>query len=202
MTYQVLSSGEVITIGKDEYLKGYAPENILKGQNGMIYYPANMAGDDIIHIVKGNSKTGEEVLNFNLPIELTCDHRCECYKDRKCYACSGCYLYSNNQFTYTQNYNFIKSDKYCFEDVLAIFQKAIDETGAKLFRFFTCGDIPNKRFFRIMVELAYNNPDVKFWSYTKKYYIVNDYLKHWQDENTKKNNFPKQSCNCLFPLDE
>lgn len=56
------------------------------------------------------------------------------------------------------------------------FQLVIDLTGCKLWRYFTCGDIADSRFLQVMVRLAENNPSVKFWSYTKKYEIVNNWI--------------------------
>ena len=46
-----------------------------------------------------------------------------------------------------------------------------------LFRFFDAGDIPSYEFFCGMVELAKDFPDIKFMSFTKKYDIVNEWLK-------------------------
>ena len=183
MAYKINEHGQLELINQSEYLSPefFSKENIRHGANGMVYYPKELTTDRFIHIVKGNTKTGDEVGNFNLPIEYTCDHRCECYKDKKCYACGGCYNYSTNQVTYTQNYNFIRSDRYDFEDIIKVFSTVIHAENFKLFRYFTCGDIPNKRFFEIMVEIAYQNPTVKFWAYTKKYYIVNEYLKHFDN---------------------
>lgn len=48
------------------------------GQNGKKYADRQTVTDTILHVVMGNSKTGEEVVNFNFPIEYTCKHTCEC----------------------------------------------------------------------------------------------------------------------------
>ena len=135
------------------------------------------------------------MINFNFPIELTCNHACECYKNATCYACNGCYLFASNQALYSENLNFYNTcDNETFINAL---QLVIDKTGYKLFRYFTCGDIPNNRFIDCMVSLAKRNPTVKFWSYTKKYNIVNSWIdsngslpenlvivfSHWMNEN-------------------
>jgi hypothetical protein len=153
------------------------PFVIAKGSNGKNYVVNTTVSNEFLHIFSGNSKTGEKVINFNFSIEYTCDHRCECYKDAKCYAESGCYLFADNQAKYTENINFFKNatDK----EMIAAIQLAIDTFQYDLFRYFTCGDIPNSRFFNIMVAVALANPGIKFWSYTKKYEIVNK----WIDEN-------------------
>ena len=168
---------------------------IAKGQNNRNYVKKETVANNILHIVPGNEKTGIHVTSLNFPIEYTCNHSCECYKESKCYAESGCYLFANNQAGYSENYNFYKAcDK---ETFIKAVQLGIDYYGNKLFRYFTCGDIPNYAFIDCMVELAKNNPDIMFWTYTKKYHLVNLWLdcngdlpenltiifSHWLNEN-------------------
>ena len=150
------------------------PFDVKRGTNGRNYVTLSSVGSDRLNVAEGNSKTGSNVINFNFPIEMTCNHACECYKNATCYACNGCYLFANNQALYSENLNFFNNNPYhVFIDAL---QLVIDKTGYKLFRYFTCGDIPNSRFLDCMVTLAERNPDVKFWTYTKKYHIVNSYI--------------------------
>ena len=75
------------------------------------------------------------------------------------------------------------------EQFVCALQFAINEIGYKLFRYFTCGDIPNSRFVDCMVQLAKNNPDIEFWSYTKKYNICNKYVSEYGGSIEKA--FPK-----------
>lgn len=148
-----------------------------KGANQGNYVLRESVVDYVLHVVDGNSKTGKNVINLNFPIEYTCKHTCECYTEKACYAESGCYLYSDNQASYSENFNFfcaVDSETFC-----KAVQMAIEKMGFKLFRYFTCGDIVNYRFFECMVTIAKENPSVRFWSYTKKYEIVN----RWLDEN-------------------
>lgn len=166
---------EIITEGQRKNLeKGYV---IKKGNNGVNCVTLNSVSSVFCSISEGNDKTGKNVINFNLPVEFTCNHLCECYKNKVCYACSGCYLWGNNQSKYSENLNYFNSVS--SDEFIATVQIAIDEFKYNLFRFFTCGDIPNKRFLSCMVKIAENNPDIRFWSYTKKYSIVNG----WIDEN-------------------
>ena len=148
-----------------------------KGSNKRNFVERSTVCSDILHVVEGNSKTGKHVINFNFPIEYTCTHCCECYKNATCYAESGCYLFADNQAGYSENFNFYKTSTK--EEFCKALQIAIDYFGFSLFRYFTCGDIPDSDFLSIMVEMAINNPAVKFWSYTKKYEIVNK----WIDKN-------------------
>lgn len=150
---------------------------VAKGSNGKNYVVKESVCSDILHVNEGNTKTGEKCINYNFPIEYTCKHDCECYKNGTCYAESGCYLFANNQANYSENYNFYKAnDKETFVNAL---QLAINTFKFNLFRYFTCGDIPNVNFIDCMVKLAINNPGIKFWSYTKKYNLVNS----WIDNN-------------------
>lgn len=153
------------------------PFEIRKAVNGKNYVVKETVSDCFLNVSEGNSKTGEKCVNFNFSIEYTCDHNCECYKKGLCYAESGCYLFACNQAKYSENINFYKAAG--TEFFCKALQLAIDTFKYNLFRFFTCGDIPNKQFVDCMVKLAKDNPDIRFWSYTKKYNIVNS----WIDEN-------------------
>ena len=163
---------EMIT--KEEWIKIRLPFEIAKGKNGKNFVTLKSVVNYIIHVSEGNSKTGEHCLNFNFSIEHTCNHDCECYIEGLCYAEGGCYLFGDNQCGYTENVVFYNSVP--DEIFIAALQKAIDITGFGLFRFFTCGDIPNYRFIEIMVKLAKDNPSIEFWSYTKKYQLCNRYV--------------------------
>ena len=146
------------------------------GENGKKFVEKNTVAFSFLNVSDGNSKTGNAV-NFNLPIEYTCGHACECYKSALCYAEQGCYCFADNQALYSENLNFFLD--HTNKEFIDGLQIAIDYFNYSMFRYFTCGDIPNTRFFKCMVQLAKNNPSIRFWSYTKKYEIVNK----WIDEN-------------------
>lgn len=154
------------------------------GKNGLNFINC-FTVDGIMHVTKqGNSKTGKPVGSFNFPVEQSCNHNCECYKSKACYACGGFYQMPDNMLLYAENLKyFIENDN---ETFIEKFCEALKKNGNKKFRYFTIGDILNKRFFACMIEIARRMPDVKFWSYTKKYNIVNS----WCDKNGIKN-FPK-----------
>ena len=166
---------------------------IKTGENGRKY--VDMASvHPVFHCTDGNSKTGR-CGNYNLPIEYTCKHSCACYRDKACYAENGCYLFTDNQVMYSENLRFflLASD----DEFVQAVNEYIRENRLQLFRYFTCGDIPNTRFLRLMVRIAAENPTVKFWSYTKKYQIVNRFMdnggalpenlviifSHWMNDN-------------------
>lgn len=144
------------------------------GGNGLKYVPFRSVRNDGVNFSWKNSKTGR-VIAFNLPVELTCDHKCECYSKKNCYACGGCYQFTLNQALYSENlYYFLTHSK---AEFIAVIVDAIKRHKSRiLFRWFTCGDIPNRKFFECMVEIARECPDIKFWTYTKKYAIVNSFI--------------------------
>lgn len=170
---------------------------ISKGMNGLNFIDYRTVEGDL-HVTKqGNSKTGAPVGSFNFPVEQTCNHLCECYKSTACYACGGFYQMPDNMRRYAENLAFfLKHDSETFVDMFCEMLKA---NGNELFRYFTIGDIVNSRFFACMAEIARRMPDVKFWSYTKKYNIINKWcnvngienfpenltiiFSHWLNEN-------------------
>lgn len=157
---------------------------ISKGENGLNYINC-FSVEGKMHVTKqGNSKTGAPVGSYNLPVEQSCNHNCECYKSKACYACGGFYQMPDNMLSYAENLMFfLKHDNKEFCDK---FCEELAKNKNKKFRYFTIGDILNSRFFECMIENARRMPEVKFWSYTKKYNIVN----RWCDVNGIEN-FPK-----------
>lgn len=150
------------------------PYKVMTGQNGMKYVDRHTVRTEHINLSLSNSKTGK-VIAFNLPVEMSCDHKCECYSKRNCYACGGCYNFSLNQAMYAENLTFFLMHN--SSDFVERITTAIKRhKSRKLFRWFTCGDILNKRFLACMIEIARQNPGIKFWTYTKKYEIVNRYI--------------------------
>ena len=145
---------------------------VKQGQNGRKFVDVASV-KPVFHASTGNTKTGPAG-NYNLPIEYTCRHDCECYKLGKCYACQGCYLFASNQALYSENYRYYKENT--AETLAATIVDFIDANNLHLFRYFTCGDIPGAKFLDAVVLAAIARPDVKYWLYTKKYHIVNKYL--------------------------
>lgn len=157
---------------------------IRQGENGLNYISCFDVPENI-HVTKqGNSKTGKAIGCFNFPVEQSCNHRCECYKSKACYACGGFYQMPDNMNNYAENLAFFL--KHSSKDFCDYFCEQLAKNKNKKFRYFTIGDILNRRFFDCMIENARRMPDVIFWSYTKKYNIVNS----WVDENGLEN-FPE-----------
>ncbi len=158
------------------------PYIVAVGSNGKKYVKKESV-DAIFHMTDGNSKTGR-CGNYNLPIEYTCDHNAPCYKDGVCYAENGCYMFASNQAGYSENLNYFNActDKE-FADSVAWY---LMKEKLSLHRWFTCGDIPNARFLSCMCMIAEMMPNVEFWSYTKKYRLVNQFC----DDNGGRSAIP------------
>lgn len=166
----LLNPEKVLEIGKNVQRQVY---ELRVDPYGFKYVTKETAASDRVNFSDGNSKTGP-ALTFSLPIPYTCRADCECRTKGRCYGCSGCYNYGSNQVLYTENLNFFNSQP--SPVFVAACSLAVAVSGCSIFRWFGVGDLPNRRFLECMVEIANQNPGVKFWAYTKKYNIVNSFL--------------------------
>ncbi len=138
----------------------------------------------VFHWSKKNSKVGKAI-GVNFPIFYTCRHDCECYTKKVCYAQCGCYMFNSNQQIYAENYKFYMENPIAWWKTL---QNTVN-TEAKnyeLLRFFECGDFPRMAFVSELVDFANDNPELKIWLYTKKYFFVNRYC-----DNNGVNSIPE-----------
>lgn len=122
-----------------------------------------------VKISKGNSKMGS-IPSVSLPAGLTCRHDCECCK--KCYAMKLERLRKSVREAYRNNYDLLQSDSdtYWREVEASIMM-------SRFFRFHVSGDIPNSEYFQKMVFIADRNQHCNILCFTKKYDIVNKYLR-------------------------
>ena len=168
-----------------ETLPKYKARNfqVKVGENGFKYVLIGSVVINHLHISLENGKTGK-VFAWNFPIEYTCKHDCACYKNKNCYACGGCYTFHSNQAKYTENLAFFLN--HSTTEIVNALQFILDNNPSiKLFRAFTCGDIPNAKFIDVMRILAGKNQHIRFWFYTKKYDLVNHYTERNGYINTR-----------------
>lgn len=122
--------------------------------------------------VGSNSKLGKNVASISFPIWNTCRHDCECFREKKCYGCNGCYNFTDNQIRYAENLAYFNS-----HDVDTI----VNNIKTKLYnkvdtlRFFGIGDFTPK-ILEVFVELARTCEWLTVYCYTKKYDMVNSYV--------------------------
>ncbi|MCI6808581.1 MAG: hypothetical protein MR958_00005, partial [Spirochaetia bacterium] len=129
-----------------------------------------------IHMTTKNSKTGMGVLDLAVPT-CCCREDAPCKKDG-CYCMKGCQQIATVQASYLRNLRLYNNDP---EDFWGQVDFKLKHSGLSLCRFFDAGDIPDYNFFEGMVKTALRNPKIKFMAFTKKYFIVNE----WLSENEK-----------------
>ncbi|MBQ8619108.1 MAG: hypothetical protein IJ418_16550 [Clostridia bacterium] len=126
---------------------------------------------DHVHISKGVTKLGAAIPSVSLPPVLSCRQDAPCYS--KCYARKGRFAFSHNKSLLQRNLDIWNEDRDSFErDVtIAAFH-------SRFFRWHSAGDIPDEAYLDMMVRVAKQLTNTKFLCFTKKYEMVNDYLKN------------------------
>lgn len=125
-----------------------------------------------IHVTNKNSKTGMGILDLAFPT-------CTCREDAPCKHKGACYcLKGRQQMTvvlgaYYRNYRLYNENPDSFFEQL---EYKIKFSGLAKVRFFDAGDFPDYYFVEKACELVQKFPDVKFMAFTKKYFLVNQYM--------------------------
>lgn len=126
-----------------------------------------------IKISKSNSKLGL-IPSVSLPPILTCRQACPCQTD--CYALKGRYRFQNVKNNLSSNLElYITSPDQYFNEI----KEAIDGGIVRYsyFRWHAAGDIVDEDYFIRMVKLAEELPHVNFLAFTKKYELVNNFIR-------------------------
>lgn len=122
-----------------------------------------------VKISKGNSKMGQ-IPSVSLPAGKTCRSDCGCSK--LCYAKKLERMRPSVRQAYQHNLDLLNrdSDTYWREVEASIMM-------SRFFRFHVSGDIPDAIYFKHMVDIAQANNHCEILCFTKKYGIVNNYIK-------------------------
>lgn len=128
-----------------------------------------------LHVVisKGNKKIGHTMNVSLLPI-FTCANCKECKSF--CYDIKACLQYPKNVLSARVNNTVLvrKNMEQYFEQI----EKAIQKRRKNFyFRWHVAGDILSAEYFDNMVRIAKKYPHFRFWTYTKNYSLVNEYVK-------------------------
>ena len=123
-----------------------------------------------VSISKGNSKMGA-IPSVSLPPVITCAQNCTCAN--KCYAAKLCRIYPSVWKAYMNNFQIMEENMH--EDFRQVTQAAAT---TRYFRWHVSGDIPNMEYFMRMALTALALPNTEFLTFTKRYDIVNEYLKN------------------------
>lgn len=131
-----------------------------------------------IRISTTNSKLGYQIPSISLLPQCSCREDAPCKKG--CYGKKGTFLYKNVIESQETNYViYINNPKKYFDEIITYLNDAL--ISYKYFRWHTVGDIVDANYFKGMIRTAQKCKQVKFLCFTKKFDIVNDFLK---DGNT------------------
>lgn len=125
-------------------------------------------------ISNGNRKIGK-TLNVSLPPIMTCANCKEC--KYLCYDVKACLQYPNTVIdARIRNLVILLKDR---DEYFNRIQRKLNKRKAnKAFRWHVAGDIIDYDYFDRMVSIARLNPDFTFWTYTKNYSVVNEWIKN------------------------
>lgn len=129
-----------------------------------------------VHISRGISKLGVAIPSVNLPPVITCRKDAPCRE--KCYARKGRFAFSHNKDLARQNLRIWEEDPEFFEREIVIAAYC-----SRFFRWHSSGDIPDRGYLQMMVNVANKCPGTEFLCFTKKYEMINEYM-------TERGKFP------------
>ncbi len=154
----------------------YSNETLKKAMEGLrkATTDAMMKSFDEIalHISQGNRKIGR-VHNFSMAPGLTCANCAGCI--RYCYDIKAVIQYKNVLNARAENTALM------YKDMARTF-RMIDTYISrrrvhKAFRWHVSGDIISVEYFDAMAQIAIRHPDWTFWTYTKAYAFVNEWVR-------------------------
>ena len=155
--------------------KGYSTESIKKFMamyNELINHFSGKTEELSVCISKGNRKIGHTMNVSLLPIK-TCANCSGCA--RFCYDIKACLQYPKNVLPARVRNTVLlyeNGEKY-FSEI----EKAIQRRKKNFFfRWHVAGDIPHYNYLANMVRIAKKYPYMTFWTYTKNYSVVNQYV--------------------------
>jgi hypothetical protein len=126
---------------------------------------------DNISISKGNSKIGKTA-NISLPPVTTCRKAVPCAS--KCYAKKAYRMYPSTRKAWDGNLAFYKQYGAVFFGKIHGF---LNTYKGRFFRWHVSGDIVDANYFAGMVTIAEMHPKIAFLAFTKKYEIVNEFVR-------------------------
>jgi len=116
-------------------------------------------------IKKTSKHFGVKLMNFGIPAyksasgKLTCPMADECVKF--CYAKKGAYVWSNVQPAFEKRYELSKTDQF-----ISSMNDEIKRKKPDFVRVHDSGDYYSRAYLNKWIQIAKDNPDVKFYSYT------------------------------------
>lgn len=158
--------------------KGFKPETIkkvvtnLKQTEKMYRYYLEKGQELKIVISNGNKKIGK-CMNVSLSPIVTCGNCKEC--SGFCYDVKACLQYKNVVNARAKNTAVFRYDRENFFKQLWI--RMEHKKTNKFLRFHVSGEIVDINHLEYMIETAKRFPDFTIWTYTKMYWLVNEYIR-------------------------
>ena len=113
------------------------------------------------------------IQSISFPPIKTCNPAAVKHCGKNCYACKICRYSKEARAAYQHNLDVLENDPDTFFDDM---DKTLKVN--RFFRFNVSGDIPSPEYFTRMVETVKNNKHCECLIFTKKWDIVNDYIKN------------------------
>tara|TARA_Y100000310_G_C20640772_1_gene793762 strand:- start:589 stop:1326 length:738 start_codon:yes stop_codon:yes gene_type:complete len=146
-----------------------------------IYSKDNMLKKQALEIIGGLSKPSKmPCFGYSIPAEK-CNvggrlRKVEGSICSSCYALKGMYLFKNVknalQMRYEKLSHALENDSSTFKSA---FKTLLEKQS--YFRWHDSGDLINESHLKMIVEIALENPHVKFWIPTREFKLVSDYFK-------------------------
>ena len=128
-----------------------------------------------IKISTTNTKLGYQIPSISLLPQCSCRKDAPCAHG--CYGKRGNFTYKAAQEAQRHNYDcYVEDSDGYFNEIISYLNDAL--ISYKYFRWHTVGDIVDYNYFLGMIRVAQKCKQVKFLCFTKKFDIVNDYMKH------------------------
>ena len=159
-------------------IKGYKPETLKKVVSDLKARIENHmkeleSGKKINLVISaGNRKIGR-CMNVSLAPIVTCKNCAMCAGF--CYDVKACLQYENVREARAKNTALFLFDR--SEFFSRLWARMARRRVNKFLRFHVSGEIMDVDHFALMVETARRFPDFKVWTYTKMYWIVNEYIR-------------------------
>lgn len=120
---------------------------------------------DPIVISPGNNKVGK-IPNVSLPPIISCVKGVPCATEKLCYSLKAWNAYPSVRHARLHNWNVWKREPSRYFSNLTDY---LCENNPPYFRFHVDGDIPNKDYFKRMLQLCDGFPSTRFLAFTKHY---------------------------------
>ena len=125
----------------------------------------------VVSISYGNKKMGA-VPSVSLLPYITCPAACKGTCDGKCYAGKLCSIYKQVMAAYAKNLAIYRVNKKTYFDQISMVSGL-----HRFFRWHVSGDIVDRDYFSGMVRVALENHGTKYLAFTKRYKVVNDWIR-------------------------